>query len=100
MVYDTRQDKYGLVDLNLQSSWLKMMEDIWPEAWTDILLDLKEFLSKYNGSDKTSQLAASLHLTCAADALAGLEEEEMKAFLSVFMDYLQKKRESHQRNQR
>lgn len=100
MVYDNRMDKYGLVDLNLQSAWLKMMEDIHPEAWTEILLDTKEFLSKYKGTDSLPKFIASLHLTCAADALAGLEDKEAEAFLEIFRDYLQKQRAAHERNQR
>lgn len=92
MVYDERQDKYGPVDINLQTAWLKLIGNVWPEAWTDVLLDLKDFVSKNFGSDKTPHLVASLHLTCAADALSEISDAEIEALLDVFKGYLQKKR--------
>lgn len=103
MVYDARQDKFGAVDLNLQAAWLKHMEDVHPEGWTAVLLLIKEFVSRYEGSDKMPHLVASWHLTCAADALSEIGDAEIVALLDVFKDYLQKKRakgEAHERNKR
>ena len=103
MTYDSRQDKHGQVDLTFQAAWLKHMDEVWPEAWTEMLLDLKEFLSKYQGSDKLlPKLIASLHLTCAADALANSQvtEEEKKALLAIFHSYLDGKMVENEAPQR
>lgn len=95
MVYDARQDIFGEVDLDLQGKWLKFMEDVHPESWTDILLSIKEYVSKFHGVEADiDKVRVSWYLTCAADALSSerISEKEAQELIDVFMGYLQKKR--------